>query len=86
MGIIADQFGLSFFRCGHKNKSIFKPIHSRRTANVYALEDYTEELAASHGIHSYGGVNLTLTDLNNVTVPLLMALLLLQKALVGVTD
>lgn len=34
-----------------------------RFENVYALEDYTEELAASHGIHSYGGVNLTLTDL-----------------------
>ncbi|HKM33908.1 MAG TPA: CapA family protein [Lachnospiraceae bacterium] len=34
-----------------------------RFEKVYALEDYTEELAASHGIHSYGGVNLTLTDL-----------------------
>ena len=34
-----------------------------RFKSVYALEDYTEELAASHGIHSYGGVNLTLNDL-----------------------
>lgn len=34
-----------------------------RFENVYALEDYTEELAASHGIHSYGRVNLTLSDL-----------------------
>jgi|LSQX01.3.fsa_nt_gb poly-gamma-glutamate synthesis protein (capsule biosynthesis protein) len=34
-----------------------------RFENVYALEDYTDELAASHGIHSYGGVNLKLTDL-----------------------
>ncbi len=34
-----------------------------RFENVYTLEDYTEELAASHGIHSYGGVNLKLSDL-----------------------
>lgn len=34
-----------------------------RLQNIYLLEDYTAELAASHGIHSYGGVNLTLEDL-----------------------
>lgn len=34
-----------------------------RFESVYALEDYTEELAASHGIHAYGGVNLKLSDL-----------------------
>jgi poly-gamma-glutamate synthesis protein (capsule biosynthesis protein) len=34
-----------------------------RFENIYLLEDYTEELAKKHGIHSYGGVNLTLTDL-----------------------
>lgn len=28
--------------------------------DVYMLEDYTEEMAVNHGIHSYGGVNLTL--------------------------
>ncbi len=34
-----------------------------RLESVYLLEDYTEELAASHGIHSYGGVKLQLSDL-----------------------
>ena len=34
-----------------------------RMQQVYLLEDYTAELAACHGIHSYGGVNLTLKDL-----------------------
>ena len=34
-----------------------------RLQQVYLLEDYTAELAACHGIHSYGGVNLTLKDL-----------------------
>ncbi len=35
-----------------------------RIENIYPLEDYTSEQAANHGIHSYGGVNLTLDDLN----------------------
>lgn len=34
-----------------------------RFDNVYLLEDYTEELAAAHGIRSYGGVALHLEDL-----------------------
>lgn len=34
-----------------------------RFSNVYLLEDYTEELAASHGIRNYGGVVLHLEDL-----------------------
>ena len=34
-----------------------------RFQNVYLLENYTEELAASHGIYGYGGVTLTLSDL-----------------------
>lgn len=34
-----------------------------RFQNVYLLEDYTEELAESHGIRSYGGVALHLSDL-----------------------
>ena len=36
-----------------------------RIENIYLLEDYTAEQAASHGIRSYGGVNLTLEDLNS---------------------
>lgn len=34
-----------------------------RFENVYLLEDYTEDLAASHGIRNYGGVVLYLEDL-----------------------
>ena len=34
-----------------------------RLQNVYLLEEYTEELAAAHGIRQYGGVNLLLSDL-----------------------
>lgn len=34
-----------------------------RLEQVYPLEDYTEELAGRHGIRDYGGVNLTLDDL-----------------------
>lgn len=36
-----------------------------RIENIYLLEDYTAEQAASHGIRSYGGVNLTLEDLHS---------------------
>ncbi len=35
-----------------------------RIEDIYFLEDYTAEQAGIHGIHSYGGVNLTLDDLN----------------------
>lgn len=34
-----------------------------RFEGVYLLQDYTEEQAAQHGIRSYGGVNLRLSDL-----------------------
>lgn len=34
-----------------------------RLEQVYLLEDYSEELAAAHGIRSYGGVVLHLEDL-----------------------
>jgi poly-gamma-glutamate synthesis protein (capsule biosynthesis protein) len=34
-----------------------------RLEQVYLLEDYTEELAARHGIKNYGGVTLRLEDL-----------------------
>lgn len=34
-----------------------------RFEQVYPLEDYTEELAATHGIKAYGGVDLLLSDL-----------------------
>ena len=34
-----------------------------RFDNIYLLEDYTEELASSHGIRNYGGIVLHLEDL-----------------------
>lgn len=34
-----------------------------RFDNIYLLEDYTEELASSHGIRNYGGILLRLEDL-----------------------
>ena len=34
-----------------------------RLEGIYPLEEYTEELAGSHGIRSYGGVALYLSDL-----------------------
>ncbi|MGN1148307.1 MAG: CapA family protein [Lachnospiraceae bacterium] len=36
-----------------------------RIENIYLLEDYTEEQAASHGIRSYGGITLKLSNLND---------------------
>ncbi len=36
-----------------------------RLDRVYTLEEYTEELAASHGIRGYGGVTLRLSDLQD---------------------
>lgn len=35
-----------------------------RHQNVYFLDEYTEELAAAHGIHAFGGEDFTLTNLN----------------------
>lgn len=35
-----------------------------RFENVYALEDYTDELASKHGIRGWGGVELTVDKLN----------------------
>jgi poly-gamma-glutamate synthesis protein (capsule biosynthesis protein) len=36
-----------------------------RLDKVYLLEDYTQGLAAKHGIHNYGGVDLRLSNLEN---------------------
>lgn len=38
-----------------------------RLDQVYLLEDYTEDLAAAHGIRSYGGVILTAAELNRLS-------------------
>ena len=36
-----------------------------RLDQVYLLEEYTQDLAASHGIRGYGGVTLRLSDLQD---------------------
>ncbi len=36
-----------------------------RIQNIYLLEDYTQELAAQHGIISYGGISFSLDDVTH---------------------
>ncbi len=54
--IVEDETGIIPMVC-HYNYS------PTRLESVYFLDKYTEEQAANHGIHGYGGVNLTLADL-----------------------
>ncbi|MCM1025166.1 MAG: CapA family protein [Roseburia sp.] len=51
-----DDTGLLPLVCQYKSGPM-------RLKNIYLLEDYTEELAAVHGIRGYGGVSLKLEDL-----------------------
>lgn len=54
--ILEDKTGVIPLVCHYTSSPV-------RIKNIYLLEDYTADLASSHGIHSYGGVNLTLEDL-----------------------
>lgn len=56
VSILEDKTGVIPLVCHYTSSPV-------RIKNIYPLEDYTSELASSHGIHSYGGVNLTLEDL-----------------------
>jgi poly-gamma-glutamate synthesis protein (capsule biosynthesis protein) len=56
--ISADNTGVIPLVCQYKSSSL-------RFDNVYLLEDYTEELAAKHGIHGFGGVNLKKSNLES---------------------
>lgn len=71
-------YGLADFsrcrgRCLHRAEDhrVWIPLVCQYTSgpvrfeNVYLLEEYTEELAASHGIRNYAGVVLHLEDLQN---------------------
>ncbi len=54
--ITEEKTGIIPMVCQYKSGPV-------RMDTVYLLEDYTEELAAKHGILGYGGVNLKLSDL-----------------------
>lgn len=54
--ITEEKTGIIPMVCQYKSGPV-------RMDSVYLLEDYTEELAAKHGILGYGGVNLKLEDL-----------------------
>jgi poly-gamma-glutamate synthesis protein (capsule biosynthesis protein) len=56
--ISTDNTGVIPLVCQYKSSSL-------RFDNVYLLEDYTEELAAKHGIHGFGGVNLKKSNLES---------------------
>lgn len=55
ISITSEKTGAIPMVCQYNNRVRFE--------NVYFLENYTAELAASHGIRSYGGVTLSLDDL-----------------------
>lgn len=55
ISITSEKTGAIPMVCQYNNRVRFE--------NVYFLENYTTELAASHGIRSYGGVTLSLDDL-----------------------
>ncbi len=56
--LVEEKTGVIPMVCHYKASPV-------RLESVYLLEDYTEEQAASHGIRSYGGVNLVLSDLQS---------------------
>lgn len=56
IGIAEEHTGVVPLVCHYKSGPV-------RLEQVYLLEDYTEELAARHGIRSYGGVTLRLENL-----------------------
>jgi len=54
--ITEEKTGIIPMVCQYKSGPV-------RMDSIYLLENYTEELAAEHGILGYGGVNLKLEDL-----------------------
>lgn len=57
-----------------------------RLENVYLLEEYTQELASSHGIRSYGGVNLKLEDLQNWSTEIFSDMILKRSDIIKTSD
>lgn len=54
-----------------------------RLENVYLLEDYTEKMAHRHGIRSYGGVNLQLSDLEQWSSDIFGSWILKKSQILG---
>lgn len=57
-----------------------------RLENVYLLEDYTEEKALRHGIRSYGGVKLQLSDLEQWSSDIFGGWILKKSQILGEDD
>lgn len=54
-----------------------------RLEGVYPLEDYTEEMALRHGIWSYGGVPLHLSDLQEQSSTTFGEMILTREEIFG---
>lgn len=65
--------------CQYKNSPL-------RLENIYFLEDYTQELASRHGILSYGGVSLYLSDLETWSLDIFGDLLLKKSDVLKTSD
>lgn len=57
-----------------------------RLENVYLLEEYTQELASSHGIRGYGGVNLKLEELQNWSGDIFGDMVLKRSDIIEMSD
>ena len=55
--LLVQETGVIPMVCQYKSNPV-------RHENVYFLDEYTEELAASHGIHYYGGSKYSVENLN----------------------
>lgn len=77
--ITEDKTGVLPMVCHYKSGPV-------RLQNVYLLEEYTEELAAAHGIHQYGGVNLTLNDLQMWSTETLGEAALMKEQVLGIGE
>ncbi len=55
--LLVEETGVIPMVCQYKSNPV-------RHQNVYFLDEYTEELAAAHGIHYYGGSKFTVENLN----------------------
>lgn len=59
---------------------------SLRLRQIYLLEDYTEDLAQSHGIINYGGVAFHLEDLQNYSEKIFGEWILKKSDILGMPD